>query len=452
MFDHASLLNRVLESKWAITPMALEQIIRVVTDDYNAAELARAMHGIDLQKVMTDEGKFDFSAISARDDDHLTNTRRATIREGVAIIPVVGPIFPRANIMTALSGATSISTLAKDFQIALESDAVHTIILNMDTPGGEITGVSEFAQMVFAAQAKKDILTYVYGWGASAGYWIGSASSEIIVADTAEVGSIGVVAGYVDDREYKKKRGMEDVEIVSSQSPNKRLDPKTPEGRQQIQTTVDQLADVFISAVAKHRGTTNEGVIQNFGRGGMAVASRAVELGMADRIGSLEGIIAKQIDQHNSSTFQGGIFMPMSLEELRTKEPAAYQAAVDLGKKEAETSANEKVAQAREEGAKAENERIKSIENLKVPGAESVIAESKFDMSMSAEKVSLKVIQHQEAQRAEMEKNRNADGKKLSEAAAGLGNSETDNSAEEEAAVVANAVKKVNQRKDRRQQ
>lgn len=450
MFDHASLLNRVLECKWAITPMALEQIIRVVTDDYNSVELAKAMHGVDFQKVLTDEGKFDFSAIAAREDDHLTNTRRATIRDGVAIVPVVGPIFPRANLMTQLSGATSISTLAKDFQVALDSDAVHTIILNMDTPGGEITGVSEFAQMVFAAREKKDILTYVYGWGASAGYWMGSASKEIIVADTAEVGSIGVVAGYTDDREFRKKRGIENIEIVSSQSPNKRLDPQTPEGRQQIQSTVDQLASVFISAVAKHRGVTTDDVLQNFGRGGMAVASRAVELGMADRIGSLEGVIAKQIEQHNSTIYPGGMVMPMSLEELRTKEPAAYQAAVDLGKKEAETSASEKIAQAREEGAKAENERIQSIEALKVPGAESVIAENKFDMSISAEKMSFKIIQHQEAKRAEMEKNRSVDGKKLSDAAAGLGNSEPDNSADEEAALVASAIKKVNQSRERR--
>lgn len=451
MFDYASLLNRVLESKWAITPMALEQIIRVVTDEYNPAELARAMHGIDVQKMITDEGKFDFSAISARDDDRLTNTKRTTIRDGVAVIPVVGPIFPRANLMTALSGATSISTLAKDFQVALDSDTVHTIIFNLDTPGGEVTGTSEFAQMVFAAQEKKDILTYVYGWAASGGYWIGSATSEIIAADTAEVGSIGVVAGYRDDRESQRKRGIEDIEIVSSQSPNKRLDPKTPEGRQQIQTTVDQLAEVFISAVAKHRGTNNENVIQNFGRGGVMVASRALEVGMVDRIGSLEGIIAEQIEQHNSSTFQGGMFMPMSVEELRAKEPEAYRAAVDLGKKEAEKSNSEAVAQARSEGAKAENERIRSIENLKVPGAEKVIAECKFDPSMTVEKVSAKVLQFQEAQRAKAEQERGADGRNLADATSGVGNSSTDNSAEEEQSLVSSAVKKVNQMKGRRQ-
>lgn len=452
MFDHASLINRVLESKWAITPTALEQIIRVVSDDYNPADLAKAMHGIDLQKVMTDEGKFDFSAISAKDDDHLTNTRRATIRDGVAIVPVIGPIFPRSNIMTVLSGATAISTLAKDFQVALDSDSVHTIILNMDTPGGEITGVSEFAQMVYSARAKKDIVTYVYGWGASAGYWIGSASKEIVVADTAEVGSIGVVAGYVDDREAMKKRGLEEIEIVSSQSPNKRLDPKTAEGRDQIQTTVDQLAGVFISAVTKHRGIQEDEVLQNFGRGGMVVASRAVQLGMADKIGGLEGIISEQIELHKSTISQGGIYMPMTLEELRAKEPEAYKAAVEVGKKEAEASSSDKIAQARDEGAKAENERLKSIEDLRVPGAEEVIAENKFDMSITAEKMSMKIIKFQEEQRSAMDKNRSVEGKNLASAVHGVGDQETDNSAgEEEAAIVKAGVSKVNQSRERRQ-
>jgi ClpP class serine protease len=62
------------------------------------------------------------------------------IREGAAVIPVVGPLFRYANIFTAISGASSYEVLAKDFTSALENPDVHSIILDIDSPGGEVNG------------------------------------------------------------------------------------------------------------------------------------------------------------------------------------------------------------------------------------------------------------------------------------------------------------------------
>jgi hypothetical protein len=82
-------------------------------------------------------------------------------------------------------------------------------------------------------------------------------------------------------------------EIVSSQSPRKRPDPSTEEGRAQILEQVDHLASLFISRVASFRGVTADKVTSDFGRGGVLPAHLAVEAGMADSLGNFEGLIAE---------------------------------------------------------------------------------------------------------------------------------------------------------------
>ena len=419
MFDH--ILSKVLECKWAITPAALEQILRVCLQDFKPSDLAAAMHGDDVSHFLTAEGQFDFSAIAARDDDRLANTRRATVRDNVAVVPVTGPIFPRANLFTAFSGGSSISSIARDFTAAVEAPGVTDVILNMDSPGGEVTGVSELAQMIYQARDKVRVTAYVYGWGASAGYWIGSAAEEIVVADTAEVGSIGVVASYLDDRERLAKNGIKEIEIVSSQSPNKRPDPASQSGRSQIQTIVDQLADVFVAAVAKHRGTSVEDVLDNFGQGGMIVAADAIARGMADRIGSLEGIIAEKIE-NNRSTIQGGFSMNdkkpgsnesgqetpvvLTVETLKAEHADVYNAVLAAG-----------IEQGRTEGAQSERERIQAIETIEAPGFENVVAENKFKPEATKDSVAALVLDAQSAARKAQAEAIGQDGGEVAEAA-----------------------------------
>jgi len=59
------------------------------------------------------------------------------------------------------------TTLAKDFQVALDDDSISSILLDIDSPGGAVTGVNEMANIIKAARSKKDITAYVGGTGAS---------------------------------------------------------------------------------------------------------------------------------------------------------------------------------------------------------------------------------------------------------------------------------------------
>ena len=230
----------------------------------------------------------DIAAVEAQLGRPLDNAHAVSVRDGVATIPVDGPIFRRADFFTQVSGATSIETLATDLHTALGDPAVGAILLAIDSPGGAINGVGEFAAMVHGARGTKPITAYVGHQGASAAYWIAAAADEIVVAPTALVGSIGVIAAVPDPSKTKAR----DIEFVSSQSPKKRPDPTTQAGSAQLQATVDDLADLFIADVAAYRGVSPETVIADFGEGGMLIGQKAVDAGLADRVGSYEGTLA----------------------------------------------------------------------------------------------------------------------------------------------------------------
>lgn len=255
---------------WLILPDALERILAICERD------------------------FDHEALAQFQGKPLDNTRTVEKRpNGVAVVPVTGPIMRYSNLFTEISGATSTQVLATDIRAALDDPSVTGIVLNMDTPGGDARGINELSDMIHASRGIKPIGTYAGGTMASAGYWIGSAA-DIVVADaTALLGSIGVVSTIEDTSERDAKSGKRTYQIVSSNAPNKRPDPNTEAGRAQFQAIVDAMESAFIEKVARNRGVGAEDVKANFGKGGVRVGQDAVNAGMADRLGSLESVISQ---------------------------------------------------------------------------------------------------------------------------------------------------------------
>lgn len=369
-------MQAIMAEKWAILPDALETIMQVAERTNESPE-----------------------AVTAKLGRPLENTRSVEIRNGTAIIPVTGPVFRYANLMTEVSGATSIEVLAKDFSTALNDNMIEQIVLDIDSPGGQVTGVNEFANMIYEARGKVPIIAYVSGMGASAAYWIASAADEIVLDDTAMVGSVGVVST-IDAR---KQDGI--VEIVSSQSPNKRPDVSTDYGRAQVQKTVDALADVFIDAVARNRGIDRASVLEQYGQGDVFVGEQAVEAGMADRVGSLESLIAGV----SGSTSDEVITMSEKTETPEiTRDFIAHEhpAVAEAFRKEGAEAAYKEAFNA---GAQSERERIQAVEDQLVPGHEDLIAAMKFDGKTSGPEAAVAIIKAEKAHMAATKEAREAD-------------------------------------------
>ena len=157
--------------------------------------------------------------------------------------------------------------------------------------------------MIREAVALKPVVAYIGNQGCSAAYWIASAAGEVVCHETAMLGSIGVVMGYT---EKAPKSGEKRYEFVSSQSPNKRPDMETEEGKSEVQRVVDDLAEVFVASVASYRNTTSSKVIENFGKGGVLIGRKAVRAGLADRIGTFESTLGEM----NRGAFAGRSSIP----------------------------------------------------------------------------------------------------------------------------------------------
>lgn len=223
-------------------------------------------------------------------------------RGDTAIINIRGPIFRYANLFTQISGATSTELLARNIGEAGSRKDIRRIILDFDSPGGQVTGISELGDMIHALAAKKKVIGYVSGTAASAAYWLLAATGKIVASDTAILGSIGVVATF-------QKTSSDEFEIVSTKSPDKRIDPSTDKGKDKIRKTLDALAEVFIEKVAAFRGVDKKYVEENFGKGGVLVGKQAIGVKMIDALGTFEQLT------------QGGQKMEITKEAIAEKNP-----------------------------------------------------------------------------------------------------------------------------------
>jgi len=250
-------------------------------------------------------------AVITNAGERLDGTRSVAYRDGVAIVPVIGPIFRYADFFTDVSGALTIEDLGQDFAAAMASPKVQDVILYIDSPGGEASGIHEFANIVrnAADTSAKRVIAYIPGIGASAAYWIASACSEIVVDRTAMAPCIGVVFAVPDPSGEKDY-----IEIVSTQSPKKRLDVTTDDGRAQMQKWADDLAAIFISCVASNRGVSEDIVMSAaWGEGSLDIGQALVAAGVADRLGSFEELVSELI-----STRRAGA--PPQNKPVRNKE------------------------------------------------------------------------------------------------------------------------------------
>jgi ClpP class serine protease len=287
-----NLFSLACSVPWLITEDAFRTVLEIASREDLDPELARQIR---------EERESRPSAVAARASRPLDGAERVSIRDGVAMVPVIGPIVRRGGFFSDVSGASSITRLATDFNTALNDPQVKAILLVVDSPGGEANGVNEFAQMIYDARGQKPIVAYVEGLGASAAYWLASACDEIVCDAIAVIGSIGAVRTVPNP----KQESARTIEIVSSQSPNKRPDVATEKGRAQIQAQVDALADVFVAAVARNRGVSVETVLADFGQGGLFVGQAAIVAGLADRIGSFEATLSDLAQRTQPSSLYG---------------------------------------------------------------------------------------------------------------------------------------------------
>lgn len=285
---------------------------------------------------------------------------RTTVRDGVGIMQIRGPLFTHENFLTWLFGFDTYESLAKDFQNLMGDSNVKGVALNFHSPGGLTAGVDDLASMIYDARGIKPqgLVARAGGDMSSAAYWLGSSADQIHVASTGMVGSIGTVVQFTQEDPGT-------VTIVSDQSPMKRPDPATAEGQAEVKGLLNALSDVFISRVARNRGTTPENVLENFGKGGVKVGQAAVDSGMADQVTTFEttfSTIRNHKQETTMSTPQNQASAPAQTAPVTAPQA---QAPVQTQSAPATAPAAAPAAQApaisADEAVKAERDRVSGI-------------------------------------------------------------------------------------------
>jgi len=214
----------------------------------------------------------------------------------VAVIPVYGVIEHRSDWMMEYFGGVSIDGLRESLQAALTDTNVRAVVLDIDSPGGTVAGLTEFAAEVRAARGgTKPIIAVANTLAASAAYWMASQADEVVVTPSGSVGSVGVYAIHQEASRMLDEMGI--TTTIISAGPHKtegnEFEPLTDEARSDIQTRVDGSYARFITDVAAGRRVSVETVEADFGGGRVLDAEAARAAGMVDRIETLGQTIAR---------------------------------------------------------------------------------------------------------------------------------------------------------------
>lgn len=207
----------------------------------------------------------------------------------VAVIPVQGAMQKRGG-MCSQGTKDLVAMLAQ----ANQDVEIAAIVLDIDSPGGQVDGTEELGRAI--AASAKPVVAHIDGLGASAAYWVASQAASIFIssATTAYVGSLGVLCMHVNQTAFLEKEGYAVSIIRSSRAVDKAqmnsVEPLTDELRAQVVAELDQVAATFISTVETGRAGKLDPKTDHF-TGKVYSGAEGVKNGLVDAIGSLQDAV-----------------------------------------------------------------------------------------------------------------------------------------------------------------
>jgi signal peptide peptidase SppA len=209
------------------------------------------------------------------------------VENEIAVVPVQDVLMKRANLMMHFSGGTSTEMLQRDIQMALNDPSVKGIVLDVNSPGGEVHGTKSIADFIFASRGTKPIVAFCDGQCCSAAMWIASACDEIVSQATSEVGSIGVCLTHIDQSKREAESGVVKTYITAGKYKRMTAGPITPESKEYMQSQVDQLYKVFVEDVSRNLGVSVDKVLK-MADGKVFIGTEALEMGLVHKLGGMD--------------------------------------------------------------------------------------------------------------------------------------------------------------------
>src|SRR5438477_7842140 len=210
----------------------------------------------------------------------------------------IAVITMRGLISSSLPGNVS-DSMVDDMRAALqqarEDNRVKAIVLEIDSPGGEVTASDAIYSAVVKTCARKPVVIYMDSLAASGGYYISCGGKFLMANETTITGSIGVIIQTLNYEQLFNKVGLASVVFKSGKFKDmlNGARPINPEERELIQRFVMKTYDKFLGIVAKERNLPADGLRNSIADGRILSGKEALENKLIDGVGQIEDAYAK---------------------------------------------------------------------------------------------------------------------------------------------------------------
>jgi protease IV len=185
----------------------------------------------------------------------------------------------------------------RQIRAARQNDEIAAILLEIDSPGGEVTAADEIHRELTLFKASREdrkITVLVHDMAASGGYYIALPADRILAQPTALIGSIGVILQTLNIQGLSEKLGITDTTIKSGKNKDM-LNPFRPVDPEQVgllQASVDAMHDRFLGLVAQGR-SLDKAQLKDLADGRLFTADEALAHRLIDGIGYWDEAMAE---------------------------------------------------------------------------------------------------------------------------------------------------------------
>jgi protease-4 len=214
-------------------------------------------------------------------------------------------IVMRGFISSSLSGNVG-DSMVDDMRMALQrardDDRVRAVVLEIDSPGGEVTASDVIYNWVAKTRARKPVVVYMDSLAASGGYYVACGGKYLMANETTITGSIGVIIQTLNYEQLFNKIGLSSIVFKSGKFKDmlNGARPVTQEERDYVQSFVMKTYSKFLGVVARERNLQAD-VLQNTIADGRILSGKdALENKLIDGLGQIEDAFAKAKELGNS--------------------------------------------------------------------------------------------------------------------------------------------------------
>jgi len=241
--------------------------------------------------------------------------------DGIAVIPIEGTLVNKAYGMDAWSGLRSYADIQEEVLDAATDPAIKGILLDVDSPGGEVAGAFDLADLIREARTAKPIYAVANSDAFSAAYLLASSASKVFMSRTSGVGSIGVIMTHIDESVADEKAGLK-YTIITSGAHKADFNPHTPltgDAQKVMEAEVNRVAEMFFVSVAKSRGISVEAIRKM--QAGLFFGTSAIEAGLAYAIGTKTDAL-NAVREAVGITPLRAVFVPQARADAEPAAPA----------------------------------------------------------------------------------------------------------------------------------